>query len=266
MPIAGYSEVTGLPASNRAPAITTTFDRSSEAQEMNRAATTAPDNRPAERPALATTQQRLRRQCLPIVLVTLSSVLALAACGSSGKRSNTSSSGLGPISPNPSSISPSSPPPGSKYNGSPASFVRSQLAAAACIRKHGIPDFPDPTFGAGGAQVNLHVPLGVMTFQQFMLAQKACAKLGLELAGYAPTSTATAAEMAQALAVARCMRAHGVPNWPDPSKTPPSDVPAGDNVTDAVPGPPGGPVFVLPKSIDMEAPAVQQALTACHDN
>jgi hypothetical protein len=58
----------------------------------------------------------------------------------------------------------------------------------------------------------------MLTSPGFELAQKECAKLGLELAGYAPTSTATAAEMAQALAVAKCMRAHGVPNWPKRSR------------------------------------------------
>ena len=105
----------------------------------------------------------------------------------------------------------------------------------------------------------------MLTSPGFELAERQCAKLGLDLAGYAPTSTATAAEMAQALAVAKCMRAHGVPNWPDPTKTMPSN-PNGDGVTDAVPGPPGGPIFVIPKSIDIESPAVKQAATACHED
>ncbi len=148
---------------------------------------------------------------------------------------------------------------------SPPIYARSQLAAAGCIRSHGVPNFPDPTFGAGGAQVNLSTPPGMLTSPGFELAERQCAKLGLDLAGYAPTSTATAAEMAQALAVAKCMRAHGVPNWPDPTKTMPSN-PNGDGVTDAVPGPPGGPIFVIPKSIDIESPAVKQAATACHED
>jgi hypothetical protein len=98
----------------------------------------------------------------------------------------------------------------------------------------------------------------------FALAQKECAKLGLELAGYAPTSTATAAELAQALAIAKCMRAHGVPNWPDPTTTAPSNL-SGYHVQGAVPGPPGGPIFLFPNSIDIEAPAVKQAQMSCHD-
>ncbi|MGO9975155.1 MAG: hypothetical protein ACLP01_20615 [Solirubrobacteraceae bacterium] len=104
-----------------------------------------------------------------------------------------------------------------------------------------------------------------MTSPGFMLAQKECAKLGLELAGYAPTSTATAAEIAQALAIAKCMRAHGVPNWPDPTTTIPSNL-NGYGVQSAVPGTPGGPMFVIPKSIDLESPAVKQAIVACQDD
>ena len=78
-------------------------------------------------------------------------------------------------------------------------------------------------------------------------------------------STATAGEMAQALAIPRCMRAHGVPNWPDPTKTLPSNL-NGHRVQGAVPGPPGGPKFVIPNSINIASPAVKQAATACHDD
>ena len=142
-------------------------------------------------------------------------------------------------------------------------FAKSQLAAANCIRSHGFPNLPDPTFGAGGAQVNLSASIN-MDSPGFLLAEKECAKRGLELAGYAPTSTATAAEMAQALAIARCIRAHGVPNWPDPRKTLPSNL-NGSRVQGAVPGPAGGPIFVIPNSIEIEAPAVKQAEQACHN-
>jgi hypothetical protein len=211
---------------------------------MNRPEPTTPINRPQERPALASTRQhRYQRRSLPIALAALGITLALAACGSSSKPRGTG--------------------PSSASKGGPPSFAKSQLAAAACIRSHGVPDFPDPTFGAGGAEVNLSTPPGMLTSAAFMLAQQECAKLGLELAGYAPTSTATAAEMAQALAVAKCMRAHGVPNWPDPTTTMPSNRNA-YSVTGAVPGPPGGPIFAIPKSINLESPAVKQAETACH--
>ncbi len=173
-----------------------------------------------------------------------------------------------PVSPSTSATTPVSPSTSatrsrSASNRSPASYGNSQLAAAKCIRSHGFPNFPDPTFGAGGAQVNLSTNIN-MDSPGFLLAEKECAKLGLELAGYSPTSTATAAEMAQALVVARCMRAHGVPNWPDPTKTLPSNL-NGYGVQSAVPGPPGGPVFVIPLSINIASPAVKRAAIACHN-
>jgi hypothetical protein len=180
-----------------------------------------------------------------ILLAALGCALALTACGGSSKPRRTD--------------------PSSTDKGSPSGFARSQLAAAACIRSHGVPNFPDPTFGGGGSQVNLSTPRGMLTSPAFMLAQQACAKRGLELAGYAPVSTTTADETAQALKIARCMRAHGVPDWPDPAQTLPAN--ASDyQVQSAVPGPPGGPVFLIPKSVDLDAPAVKRAQTACHDS
>ncbi len=53
--------------------------------------------------------------------------------------------------------------------------------------------------------------------------------------------------------------------WPDPTKALPSNL-NGYGVQGAVPGPPGGPKFVIPNSINIQAPAVKQAATACHDD
>lgn len=202
----------------------------------------------------------LARHRLPIAVVLVPGVLVIAGCGSSSKPSSASKSAT-----RSSSTSESATTPSSASKRSPPSYAKSQLAAARCIRSHGVPNFPDPTFGAGGAQVNLSTPAGMLTSAAFELAQKACAKLGLELAGYAPTSTATATEMAQALTIAQCMRAHGVPNWPDPRRTMPNNL-NGYGVQSAVPGPPGGPIFVIPNSIDIESPAVKQAAATCHDD
>ncbi len=203
----------------------------------------------------------LARRRLPIAAAVASGVLTIAGCGSS---STSSSVGNGATTSSASSKSATTPGSTGKRPRSVPSYAKSQLAAAACIRSHGFPTFPDPTFGDGGAQVNLSTSIN-MSSPGFMLAQKECGKLGVELAGYAPTSTATAAEMAQALAIAKCMRANRVPNWPDPTKTMPSNL-NGYGVQSAVPGPPGGPIFVIPNSIDLESPAVKRAATACQEN
>ena len=203
----------------------------------------------------------LARHRLPIAVVAVSGVLVIAGCGSASKPGSATKSATTSSSASQSATTSSST---SKSHSSPPAYAKSQLAAANCIRSHGVHNFPDPSFGAGGAQVNLSTPPGMLTSPGFLLAEKECAKLGLELAGYAPTSAATAAEMAQALEVARCMRAHGVPNWPDPTKTLPSNL-NGYGVQSAVPGPPGGPVFVIPLSIDSDSPAVKRAAIACHN-
>jgi outer membrane murein-binding lipoprotein Lpp len=211
----------------------------------------------------------MARHRVPIAAAVVCGVLVTAGCGSASKPSSVSTSATTSRSVSRSATTSSSAGAsvaGSRRAGkrSPPAYARSQLDAAACIRSHGVPNFPDPTFGAGGIQVNLTTPAGMLTSPGFFLAEKECAKLGLVLAGYAPVSTATAAEMSQALTIARCMRAHGVPNWPDPRKTLPSNL-NGYGVQSAVPGPPGGPVFVIPNSIDVESPAVKQAATLCHD-
>ncbi len=209
---------------------------------MNRPKPTTPTNRPQERPALASTRQH-SHLCLPIVLAALGSALALGACGGSSKPSSTSKS--------PSSL------------GSPSSFARSQLAAARCIRSHGVPNFPDPTFGAGGAQVNLNTLPGMLTSSAFELAQKACAKLGLELAGAAVASEKpSAATMTQMLTIASCMRMHGVPTFPDPATTMPPN-PATYPARYSSVGNQNGVIWAIPKSIDVQSPAVKQAAAAC---
>lgn len=61
------------------------------------------------------------------------------------------------------------------------------LRAAACIRSHGVPTFPDPVFA--GSQVQFPIPPGIDTNSpRFAQARQACAKLipaGLPYSGNA---------------------------------------------------------------------------------
>ena len=99
----------------------------------------------------------------------------------------------------------------------------------------------------------------MLTSPGFEVAQRECARRGLELAGYvASQETPSTAAMAQMLAVARCMRAHGVPNFPDPTKTYPANPARYISVAKM-----NGVVWAIPKSIDLQAPAVRQAATVC---
>jgi hypothetical protein len=118
---------------------------------------------------------------------------------------------------------------------SPGSTYQSDLAYAACIRSHGVPKFPDPKPNGGFIMTtNPHDP-------QLQAAQRACASL---LPAGQQQQTAghfTPQQVAQLLTYARCMRSHGILNFPDP--------------TSKGPGAPNG--------IDMNSPQFQSASQAC---
>ena len=95
--------------------------------------------------------------------------------------------------------------------GPPAASARQNggLAFSRCMRSHGVSQFPDP--GSSGAipKVTLQ-QLGVGS-SQFQAAQTVCASL------LQPTNTQVQQTLGGMLVFARCMRYHGVHNWPDPT-------------------------------------------------
>jgi hypothetical protein len=60
------------------------------------------------------------------------------------------------------------------------------------------------------------------------------------------------------LATSRCMRAHGVTGFPDPTTTPPSSPNGNGEVIDR-----GGVFLVVPDTINSDSPAFRQAAAAC---
>lgn len=84
--------------------------------------------------------------------------------------------------------------------------ANSGVRFAACIRAHGVPDFPDP----GGS-----LPPGLKHVPVFQTAMKACLKL--EPPGTSTGKHFNASQRATALAQVRCIRDHGTPNFPDPT-------------------------------------------------
>ena len=83
------------------------------------------------------------------------------------------------------------------------------VAYSRCMRTHGVPDFPDP---AGPAQLPKVTPQQVgVSSNRFQAAQRACAPL------LQPAQAQQPQIMTGLLNFARCMRAHGLPNWPDPT-------------------------------------------------
>jgi len=136
--------------------------------------------------------------------------------------------------------SPSSAGSGGSPGAGGSAAAPSAVAYSACMRSHGVPKYPDPgTSGQlpkTGAQ-----PLGVST-SQYQAAQQACRQL-LPAGGplqqqehqcmqNSDCPPALVQQMMNAdLKLARCMRSHGVPNFPDPTN-----------------GGSGGPVFNITKA------------------
>lgn len=125
----------------------------------------------------------------------------------------------------------------------------SQLAAARCVRAHGVPNFPDP--GLHGSMTVLLSP-GSSTVRidgipfsgpAFQAAEKVCQPLGNGGAGNPPVPEQQNRAL---LDFAKCMRQHGIP-YNDPTF------------------PPGGGIFGGgTSSQDPNSPAVKQAATVCN--
>jgi hypothetical protein len=141
------------------------------------------------------------------VVVLASVALLVAGCGGSS-----SSPGVAHLSTSTSSDSPASGS-GSSSPESSASTQQKMVKFSQCMRTHGEPEFPEPTEGAIRIQNhNGHGPNPESP--RFQAAEKACRK-------YAPSKVAPSpAQQAKlqegALNFSKCMRSHGVPNFPDP--------------------------------------------------
>jgi hypothetical protein len=122
---------------------------------------------------------------MPIRIMLVLAAAALAACGSSQKPSAASDAG----------------------------HRKAMLAFAACMRQHGVP-MQDPKFSAdGGTSL---ATKGRVSPQTERAAQRACGHLAKAAEGPPPSAADQAKFRKLALAQARCMRAHGVPDFPDP--------------------------------------------------
>ena len=176
----------------------------------------------------------------------------VAACGS-GSPSSSSSSGVG---------------------GHPtAAQIQDRLQHelvqfAGCMRSHGVPHFPDPTSPGQDKEFVLGQIPGINTQSPaFQSAHGACKRF-LPGGGTASRS-ATAQVMRQLLHTSRCLRAHGLTGFPDPTSTPPSNQSAylgvvGFGGPHAPPGAPPVAYLAIPNSVNPNSPVAKQAATACH--
>ena len=96
--------------------------------------------------------------------------------------------------------------------GAPSSARQTGVLYASCMRAHGIANFPDPAVSVLGGHVEIHIPRAIKRETGLLSASQACQK---DL----PASSGTPAKKTNITAdlkFAKCMRSHGITNFPDP--------------------------------------------------
>jgi hypothetical protein len=164
----------------------------------------------------------LTRPWRPAALASLLGAVAIAACGSSvGSASR------------------------------PAAHA-TLVAFSACMRTHGVPGFPDPGNGAlnlSGSGIDSSSPA-------FRAAQGRCQKL--LPSGGRPWGADEQAKL-RLLALARCMRSHGLSSFPDPMVgRPPPNLGTYGLIRGI-----GDAYLAVPRSVGPSTPAFRFAATAC---
>jgi hypothetical protein len=192
----------------------------------------------ASSPQVGGKRSRLVRTAVPALALAAALGLAVLASGCGN-------------SPGPGvAQTPNSGSNGSGGSGSTGGSSKGDPAAwAECMRKHGVPNFPDPDSqgrfkifsgrGRNGQKTGVDV-----NSPQFREAQQACKKL--EPNGGKPSAQEQEKEQQAALRFSQCMRSHGVPKFPDPKISPG-----------------GGMQMTIGKNVDPNSPQFKAAQQAC---
>ena len=132
-------------------------------------------------------------------------------------------------------------------SGSSSSPGSQAVAYSACVRTHGVPNFPDPkvTTHGNGVSVAIGINPSISSNPHFKSAQQACSKL---LPGGGPGGEGNhqiaPSEQSRYLKAAACIRSHGIPNFPDPTFS-------------------GGGVHIEHQGLNESSPAFKAAVHAC---
>lgn len=94
-----------------------------------------------------------------------------------------------------------------------STYYQKAVAYAQCMRSHGVSSFPDPD--SQGQFPPIQEGRNGVSQQAVQSAHNACRHL--QPGGGPGTSQQQQAKLTQALSFSRCMRSHGVPDFPDPS-------------------------------------------------
>lgn len=182
----------------------------------------------------------------------LSVALAVAGCG------NSSSPTVAQLGASTASGSTAAAGGGGASSGpsSPSALGSDARAYARCMRSNGVPGFPDPNAGGGFL---FHARAGVNpSSPAFEAAQAKCRHFMPPGPGSGPGPSPQT--LAKFLRIARCMRQRGVPQFPDPRTSVPSNpFGSGAGVISDI----EGVILIFPSTIDHQSPAFTRASAAC---
>jgi len=142
------------------------------------------------RTSLGRIKRRLPRLAFAALLFVMSGAL-LAACG--GDPSSTSS--------------------GTGGTGGQSSANQSGIKFASCMRANGVSNFPDSAVTVKDGRTEVNLPPGIANSSQFQSAMQSCRK-DLPNGGNGVASHSNTQKL---IKFANCMRAHGVPKFPEPN-------------------------------------------------
>lgn len=147
---------------------------------------------------------RFSRRLGPAVVAGLALAVMAAGCGGTSPSTGSSTGAAG------------------GHSGPTKQDAQAAFQFSACMRNHGLTNFPDPVVKTSASQssVIIHLPGGIAGTPVFKSAQAACQHILPKPGSSQNESPAQRHARTQAaLAFARCMRAHGFPTFPDPSAT-----------------------------------------------
>jgi hypothetical protein len=118
------------------------------------------------------------------------------------------------------------------------------------MRANGVPNMPDSGQIPDGSSINPSSPA-------FQRAFHACTK---QLPGGGPPAHASEQQKQQLVALAACMREHGVAGFPDPiTRAGPPNNPQNYSFSEGI----GDLWLLVPSTISVNAPAFEQAAKTC---
>jgi hypothetical protein len=178
--------------------------------------------------------------CLATALIAAG--VLVAGCGGTSP-----SGGVASLGTHTSTTSTTSSTAAGSTGGGESSPGSQAVAYSACMRSHGVSNFPDPKISThgNGVSVAIGVTPAITGNPHFKSAQQTCNKL---LPGGGPGSgpnhQITPQEQSRYLKAAACIRSHGVPNFPDPTFS-------------------GGGVHIAHQGLNESSPAFKAAVQAC---